>query len=177
MPSTTPQPRCSSCGAQQRLIRATTDYRESGLDNVQLINVPMWACSNGHQELQIPAVEQLHALLTSLVIRKPAKLTGPEIRFLRKELGMSAKTFAKRLGMTDVHLSRIETGIRPILSTTNLLVRLTVAWELTKRHAIEFPSDLEPVVTELEQAWDVGSHRLQHIENAPPDQQWEQTPA
>ena len=173
MPSKKPPRRCTECGKPQQIKFTTTDYPESGLDNVQLINVPIWECSNGHQELQVPAVEQLHSLLTKAVIRKPARLTGREIRFLRKELGMSAKAFAGHLGMSAVHLSRIETETRPVLPVMNSHVRLAVAWELAKQKQIPF-DDLEPLVAELEAAWDVGSHRLQHLDNAPPDQQWEQ---
>lgn len=170
-----PPPRCTACGEPQSVVRTTTDYPESGLDNVQLVNVPVWQCPNDHQELQVPAADQLHALLTDMVLRKPAKLTGQEIRFLRKELGMTLREFGGRLGMTDVHLSRIEKGNRRMISsTTNLLVRLTVAWELTRQDRIPFPRDLEPVVDELEQTWDIGSHRLRHRDSSPPDCQWEQ---
>ena len=178
MPSNTPPRRCTECGEPQHITSTTTDYPESGLDNVQLINVPIWLCSNGHQELQIPAAEQLHALLINMVIRKPIILTGSEVRFLRKELGMSGKAFAEQLGMSPEHLSLMETGKRAIQPSTNLLVRLAVAWELTRRQQIEFPADLEPFVVALEAAWDVGSHRLQHLDNAPPpDRQWEEAPA
>ncbi len=88
--------------------------------------MPRWR-RYGPQELQVPAVEQLHALLVNMVIRKPAKLTGSEIRLLRKELGMSARAFAKCLGMTPEHLSLMETEKRQIQSDTNLAPRLTSA--------------------------------------------------
>ena len=105
-----------------------TDYPESGLDNVKLVDVPVWECRNGHQEVEIPKAEQLHGLLVNALIRKSAALAGPEIRFLRKELGMSGRAFAKQLGMTAEHLSRLETGRRTVSQTTSLLVRLVVAW-------------------------------------------------
>ena len=139
---------------------------------MQLVNAPVWECGNGHQEVEIPNAEQLHGLLANLLIRKPTALTGPEIRFLRKELAMSGKAFAKQLGMTAEHLSRLETGRRDITPTIDLLVRLAVAWELTRRHQIEFPSDLQPFVTRLEAAPDTGNHRVQHRDDAPPDRQW-----
>ena len=172
MPSGRPPRRCTECGVPQRLVHTTTDYRESGLDNVKLVDAPVWECGNGHQEVEIPNAEQLHRLLTNLLIRKPTTLRGIEIRFLRKELGLSGKAFAQRLGMTPEHLSRLENGGRDITSTIDLLVRLAVAWELTRRQQIEFPSDIEPFVTRLEAASDVGSHRVQHCEGAPLDRQW-----
>ena len=56
--------RCTACGKTQHLIHTTTDYRESGLDNVQLVNAPVWECGNGHQEVEIPNAEQLHVYRT-----------------------------------------------------------------------------------------------------------------
>ena len=149
----------------------TTDYRESGLDNVQLVDAPVWECGNGHQEIELPNAEQLHRLLASLLIRKSTPLRGREIRFLRKELGLSGRAFAERLGMTPEHVSRLETGGRSITSTIDLLVRLAVAWELTRRRQIEFPSDVEPFVTRREAAPEV-EHRVRHRGGAPPDRQW-----
>ena len=167
-----PHRRCTECGAPQRLIHTTTDYRESGLDNVQLVDAPIWECGSGHHEVEIPNVSQLNRLLANLLIRKRTTLAGSEIKFLRKELAMSGRAFAQQLGMTAEHLSRLETGRRRITSTIDLLVRLAVAWELTRRHQIEFPSDLQPFVTRLEPVLEVGNHRVQHRNDAPPDRQW-----
>ena len=50
--------------------------------------------------------------------------------------------------------------------------RLAVAWGLAKQQQIPF-DDLEPFVAELKATWNVAGHRLQHIDNAPPDQEWE----
>lgn len=165
--------RCVECGLPLQLEHQTTPYPESGLDNVQLINVPVWVCPNGHEEFQIPAVEQLHALLTNMILRKPAPLMGKELRFLRKELGFSAKEFATRIAITPVHLSRMETGERPIQRSMDLLIRLYVAGAISAKKREPFPDDLEAVVAQLEAALDVGSHRLRHIDHAPPDRQWE----
>ena len=139
---------------------------------MQLVDTPVWECGNGHQEVEIPNAEQLHRLLVNLLIRKRSVLTGSEIRFLRKELVMSGKVFAQQLGMTAEHLSRLETGRRQITSTTDLLVRLVVGWELTRRCRIEFPVDLQPFVASPDAGQDVGNHRLQHRNDAPSDERW-----
>ena len=172
MASERPPRRCTECGEAQRLTRATADYPESGLDNVQLFDVPVWECGNGHQEVEIPKAEQLHGLLVNALIRKPAALAGPEIRFLRKELGMSGRAFASHLGMTPEHLSRLETGRRTVSPTTSLLVRLAVAWELTRCRRIEFPSELRPLVGDPETAADAGAHRVQYRGDVLREQPW-----
>ena len=138
---------------------------------MQLVDAPVWECGRGHQEIELPNAEQLHRLLASLVIRKPALLRGPEIRFLRKELGLSGRAFANRLGMTPEHLSRLETGRRAVSPTTSLLARLAVAWELTRRRRIEFPSDVQPLAIGSE-VTNAPDHRVQYTNDTPRDRPW-----
>lgn len=172
MTETQPTRRCTDCGEPQREERRATDYPESGLLNVQLVNVPVWVCRNGHEELEIPAVTQLHDLLAQMVIRKPAALTAAEIRFLRRRIGIQSKEFAQRIGLTPVTLSRFETGSRKPTRRLELLIRLSAAAMLASRENAPFPSDLAPLVERLE-AWDIGAHRLRHKDAALPEHEWE----
>ena len=172
MPSARPPRRCTACGENQQLTRRTIDYRESGLDNLELGNAPVWECDNGHQEVEIPDAEQLHRVLADMLIRKQTVLTGAELRFLRKEVAMSGKAFAEQLGMTAEHLSRLETGRREITRSMDLLVRLAVAWELTRRQRIEFPSDVQPLVTRLEAMPSEVKQRVEYRGDALPNKEW-----
>lgn len=164
--------RCTKCGQPQVQERRAVDYPESGLSNVQLINVPVWTCSNSHDEVEIPAVTQLHELLAHMIVRKPAGITGPEIKFLRRRVGIQAKDFAEKIGLTPVALSRFETGSRRISRRIDLLIRLSAAALIAARDSKPFPTDLAPLVNSLE-AWDIGSHRLRHVDSAPPEHEWE----
>ena len=164
--------RCTDCGEPQTVNRRNVDYPESGLDNVELFNVPVWVCPNNHDEVEIPAVTQLHELLAYLIIRKPACITGPEIKFLRRRIGIQAKEFAERIGLTPVALSRFETQSRPVSRRTDLLIRLSAAAMIAARDEKPFPADLAPLVQTLE-TWDIGSHRLRHVDAALPDHEWE----
>jgi putative zinc finger/helix-turn-helix YgiT family protein len=164
--------RCVDCGAPQEQARREVDYLESGLDNVRLLNVPVWVCANGHEELVIPAVGQLHGLLARLIIRKPAALRGAEIRFLRRQTGLQAKELAERIGLTPVSLSRFETGAAVPSRKVDLLIRLAAAALIASREGESFARDLAPLVERLE-AWDVGSHTLRHVEAAAPEREWE----
>jgi putative zinc finger/helix-turn-helix YgiT family protein len=155
--------RCVQCGLEQTCIRKDVSYPESGLDNVQLFNVPTWVCANGHEEVQIPAQQQLHNLLAKLILRKSAPIRGPEVRFLRKRLALSSKEFAKRIGITPVHVSRIETGGRSIHRSLDLLVRLFFASSLAAKDGVISPADLSRVLEHLEHVMDLGSHRLRHF--------------
>jgi putative zinc finger/helix-turn-helix YgiT family protein len=164
--------RCTECGQPQREQRRTVDYSESGLTNVELFNVPAWVCVNHHEEIEIPAVTRLHELLAHLIIRKPANITGSEIRFLRRRVGLQAKEFAERIGLTPVSLSRFENGQRRVSRRTDLLIRLSAAALMAGRDNKPFPTDLAPLVRTLE-AWDIGRHRLRHVDAALPEHEWE----
>ena len=85
---------------------------------------------------------------------------------------MSGRAFARQLGMTPEHLSRLETGRRAVSPTTSLLVRLAVACELTRRRRIEFPSELRPFGTDPELSSDAGSCRMQYRGHTSRAQPW-----
>ncbi len=166
--------RCVECGEPQRLVRKSVPYPQSGLSNVSLQNVPVWTCANGHEEVVVPNTKALHELLAYLIIRKPVSLVGPEVRFLRRRTGLSAKDFASRIGLTPVRLSELENGVRPLIKRTDVLIRLSIAAIMASRDRAPFPADLAPLVEQLENAWDVGEHRLRHNENASRDREWEE---
>jgi DNA-binding transcriptional regulator YiaG len=156
--------RCIDCGLEQTCIQKDASYPESGLPNVQLFNVPVWVCPNGHEEVQIPAQRQLHELLATLILKKTAPLNGDEVRFLRKRLELGSKEFAKRIGISPVHISRIENGERRIPRPLNLLIRLFFASALSAREGKTYPSEMSQILDQLEHAMmDLGSHRLRHV--------------
>lgn len=141
---------CFDCGKQLHLEHKTVPCPETGLDNIRLANVPVWTCPNGHEEVEIPAFEELLELLSDIVIRKPGPLLGKEVRFLRKRMGMNARLFADRLGMTAVHISRLENGRRPLPRRVDLLIRLYAAHSLAQRRHTPCPPELTAILEQLE---------------------------
>lgn len=86
-------------------------FVESGLNNVYLVGITVRTCSDCKEDLpEIPNISRLHDKIAETIATKPAELTGEEIRFLRKNLGLKAEEFAKHLGTTSVSLSRWENG-------------------------------------------------------------------
>jgi len=168
---------CTECGEPQKEVRREVPYPESGLNNVLLFNVPVWTCANQHEEIEIPAVTGLHDLLAQMIIRKPAPLVGQEVRFLRRRVGLTAKEFAHKIALTPVRLSQLENTRTGIHKRADLLVRLCMAALLAARDSKPFPNDLAHLVDLLDQTWDLGSHRIRHNEQAPPDNEWEEAPA
>ena len=72
-------------------------------------------------------------------------LAHPEIRFLRKHIGLSGAEFAQRMGGARETVSRWETGANPMGATADRLLRFLVyTHEPTESYAVEdFLSELD----------------------------------
>ena len=103
--------KCLQCGGNMDATEGTHRYDESGLKNVLLMNVPMYKCAScGETEVEIPGMDELHLLLGLFVLYKPTRLTGEEVRYLRKHMGRSQEELAADLGVTRVTVARWESG-------------------------------------------------------------------
>jgi DNA-binding transcriptional regulator YiaG len=79
----------------------------------------------------IPKPDALHRTIAAEVIRKPAKLSGPEFVFLRSELGMSARKLSKVIGVVHESISRWENDVLPVSPPVDRLMRTMVALTIT----------------------------------------------
>ena len=107
--------RCGKCEGQIMERLATVDrpypFKMSGLSKVYLAGIHIRKCTSCRAESPvIPKLGKLNDLIARDLVKKPALLTGEEIRFLRKNAGFPAKTFAELVGVDPKHLSRVENG-------------------------------------------------------------------
>lgn len=79
-------------------------YTESGLKNVWLTNGYTIRETPYGKAVSIQDVEGLHRLIGKLIAHRP-ELAGPELRFLRKEMGMSQKGLADFVGTSEQTVS------------------------------------------------------------------------
>lgn len=86
-------------------------YTESGLRNVWLANGYRVRSIGGEQAVAIHDADELHRTIGRALACKP-RLTGSELRFLRKEMGLSQKRLAELLGSTEQTVSLWERGRR-----------------------------------------------------------------
>ena len=75
-------------------------YTESGLTNVWLVNGYTMRKTKYGEGVSIRDVDGLHRALARALSNKP-RLTGTEVRFLRKEMGLSQRGLGELLGVTD----------------------------------------------------------------------------
>ena len=104
--------RCPGCDrdlkGRKTILERPYQYVESGLDNVFLVGVTLHTCQCGEELVEIPKGEQLDDVIAKVLIQKGEPLSGAEVRFLRKYAELPAKDFARILGVSPEHLSRVE---------------------------------------------------------------------
>ena len=118
---------CLDCGHTLTTHRENFKYDASGLPSVTLVGVEVSRCARcGHHDVAVPHIEELHRVMACAVIRKPARLTPAEIRFLRTTLGWSGQELAAHMGAAAETVSRWEHGRTPIGAQADRLLRLIV---------------------------------------------------
>ena len=121
--------KCDACAGaltpRHATRKAPYHYRLSGLDNVYLVGIKLYRCGRCEADSPvIPKIQDLHELIARELARKPARLTGKEVRFLRKQAGFPARHFAALIGVSPEHLSRFENGkLRHVGKGTDRVVR------------------------------------------------------
>jgi len=117
---------CPNCAGENMIIkRGTHKFLESGLDNVILVNVEIEKCNDCEEEIvSIPNANQLLKLIGERIILTPNRLTGAEIRFLRKNIYLKVQEFAKILGIHRVTASRWENGHTEPKAAEDRLIRM-----------------------------------------------------
>ncbi len=105
--------KCHECNQEMKSHSDIYHYIESGLDNVFLEGVSINTCPCGEEIASIPSIIELNSQIGKSLFKKHGLLTGKEIRFLRKNIGMNTKDFAELIGM-DVPVGKCKTGDKQI---------------------------------------------------------------
>lgn len=124
---------CAKCGAAKAEIRVIAEFDASGLLGTPFSVFIHEAVKEkyclecgaviGHV---IPNPDNLIAVAAIFRACDPSKLSGAEIRFLRKSLCLKAKDMAARLDISAEQFSRYENGSRPISEVYEKLLRAMV---------------------------------------------------
>jgi putative zinc finger/helix-turn-helix YgiT family protein len=122
---------CIECGGKLRSKKENYRYLACGLPNVTLTGVEVRRCATcGDHEVVIPHIERLHEALAKAVVRHEARLSGSEVRFLRKYLGYSGVDFADLIGVSPETVSRWENKKETMGPSAERLLRMLVVHKL-----------------------------------------------
>lgn len=124
--------KCGECGGAMQTRRGVFKHKALGLANVVLANVEIRTCKEcGEQEVVIPAAEKLRTAIVHAIVTKPGRLSGEEVRYLRKFIGWSGSDFARHFGVEPGTVSRWENEHEKIGPAADRLLRLSVTYGRT----------------------------------------------
>lgn len=116
--------KCPVCGRAMRATKGSYKYAESGLENIVLTDIPLYKCPCGEEMPVIRNIEGLHRVIANALVKKNTPLSGKEVRFIRKEMGYTAKALALILGVSPVTISRWENETEKVGMANDKLIRL-----------------------------------------------------
>lgn len=104
-------------------------YTQSGLPNIWI-----WCrCvvdNAGNRTAIIPNVKGLHQAIADSVVNSNGALTGPEIKFLRTEMGMTQADFGELIHRERLTVSRWERGEAAPDGALDTLIRILASKKL-----------------------------------------------
>ena len=129
---------CLECADPMMSSREPHRYTITPKWAVTITDAEILRCPTcGAFEIVIPKPDALQRTIAAEVIRKPARLAGPEIVFLRRCLNLTGRAMAKTLGVSHEALSRWENQANQLPSPVDRLLRTMVA--LTTFEGERFP--------------------------------------
>ena len=102
-------------------------YTECGLSNIFLRNGFEVSEFEGEECYAVHDTEGLHKAIGLEILNKTTLLNGEEVRYLRKECGLSQKDLADILGVKDQSVANYEKEITEQLKSSDLVIRLQYA--------------------------------------------------
>src|SRR5713226_6432832 len=119
---------CTNCEKPVTPERRNYRYAESGLSNVILQGIEVADCPKcGTSDVIIPRMVKIHRAIAQALANSPARLTGEQLRFLRKHLGLSGEQLGRYLHTDRTKISKWERDQDRIGPATDRLVRLLAA--------------------------------------------------
>lgn len=130
-------------------------FLDSGLPNVYLSGIKVFSCTVcGKMRAEIPAVSELMNAIARAIVTKTSPLTGKEVQFLRKRVGIKQTDFANMIDASPEQLSRWENDHNQLSGAMDRFIRLAYAF-------ISHDSKLKDLVQQVKeefQKWSTSIH-------------------
>lgn len=145
---------CDRCNGPTLVERVSRYHYEScGLNNVYLLNIDVRSCPTCETKMpRIPRIIDLFARIGRVVALQNAPLRGADVRFLRKQLGLSASEWAKRCKIDAATLSRCEHDEQRLGPQSDLLMRYVYIRTLEEESAYRVPDAIVQKLAGLEKS-------------------------
>jgi putative transcriptional regulator len=100
-------------------------YSASGLDNIYLLSGVTIEGSSYGPMVTIENLNGLHHAIGLYIIEKPEPMSGPEFRFLRKQMELTQAELAQMMRTTDQTVANYEKGKTAELGPADPFMRVT----------------------------------------------------
>lgn len=101
--------RCVMCGGATTEAKNQTVDLDVGLPGVRIEGISVYTCTNcGETYDELPPMEALLSTITHVIAGREGRLTGTEVRFLRKRIGWSGQDFAEAFCVSATTVSKWE---------------------------------------------------------------------
>jgi len=142
--------KCGHCKNETTVERRRYHYTECGLDNIYLEDIEVRVCPVcGTESPRIPSITRLHDAIGRAIASQNVPLSGQEVRYLRKHLGLKAYEWAEYLRIDATTLSRWENGEQQIGTQSEALIRLLYFWMLFKKRDLPLPDDVHETIASV----------------------------
>ena len=130
--------KCEKCGTELIAGGPQKEYETRLLDSMQtkLLNCVLEMHCPEHPEVSFVSIPDLPGLVTAAAVARamlPRKLSGADIRFMRKALKWPSKKLADKLQVTPEAVSRWENGKSVIEPSSEKLLRMVVGFNLSEQ--------------------------------------------
>ena len=115
---------CPNCGGEAKVDRGNWPLDDWGVKGAVLMGIEVIRCAECGEMPIIKGTNRIMRTLAEAIVRKPYRLAGDEVRFLRKYMGITQGDFARLLHVDKTTVSKWETGDDPVGIHSDLLIRL-----------------------------------------------------
>lgn len=99
-------------------------YEDCGLNSVRILNADFVTDDASEKVICVPAINLLHRTIAEGILRRPSRISGKELRFLRTEMGLTQAQLADLLHRDEQTIARWEKEKSEIDGNADTLVRL-----------------------------------------------------
>ncbi len=107
----------------ESMMMSKYHYIDCGLDNVYISGLQFHVDDAGDEIFTIPAINQLHKLISAGIVQHEHGISGDELRFLRSEMGLTQHELAQFVHHDKQAIGRWERSEFPIDSKAEALIR------------------------------------------------------
>lgn len=105
-------------------------YTECGLDKVYIRSLDPLADDQGKEVIHIRNVNVLHKLIARAIVQRDTAMSGPDLRFLRTEMGFTQSQFAAHIHSGAKMIAKWEKGQEPVPEADQMNVRILAVEKL-----------------------------------------------